>query len=62
MPTCQLAFTKYILGFLHLTSIFIQTIVTNHTNLQLERWMMGQICDLETVEPQEIHQGLRNVL
>ena len=23
---------------------------------------MGQICDLETVEPQEILQGLRNVL
>ena len=24
--------------------------------------MMGQICDLETVEPQEIPQRLRNVL
>ena len=36
--------------------------MTNHTNLQLERWMMGQICDLEAVEPQEIAQGLNNVL
>ena len=62
MPTCWLTSTKYILGFLHLTSIFIKTIVTNYINLQLERWMTGQICDLETVEPQEIPQGLRNVL
>ena len=50
------------LGFLHFTAILIYTIVTNHANLQLEKWIMGQICDLETVEPQEIPQGLRNVL
>ena len=57
MATCLLAFARYILSFLHFTSTSTLTIAIRAKNINLiipSQEMIGQICNLETVEPQEI--------
>ena len=54
MPTCLLAFTRYILNFLQSFYFHLDDSELRKQYQSVRQEMMGQICDLETVEPQEI--------
>ena len=54
MPTCLLAFTRYILNFLQSYYFHLDDSELWKQYQSVSQETMGQICDLETVEPQEI--------